>query len=246
MACGSFLQGYGGLTGGLREDHTSQVLQIFPVPIQIEGQPPGKIPPDDPVYEELADLPFALQDALRPDEDLPLFIRHGPDAGRKDAPGVGLVHPEIEEIQGVDDDDPLKILRFSADRPDELLWGFEHLQNVLLGKQKFEAGVSVEELAEFCGVIPFPQPEVFVTVGQAFDDAGDAVGSRLGDHGCPFLQDLVDPLDARFKEDAADRGVEGEGERDGEDGSEEASPNRSLRQTAEGVVAEEVLITTLF
>jgi hypothetical protein len=35
------------------------------------------------------------------------------------------------------------------DRPDELLWGFEHLQNVLLGKKKFEAGVSVEELTEF-------------------------------------------------------------------------------------------------
>jgi hypothetical protein len=38
-------------------------------------------------------------------------------------------------------------------------------------------------MAELRPVIPLPHPDVFVTVGEAFDDAGDAVGGRFGDDG---------------------------------------------------------------
>lgn len=126
------------------------------------------------IEEKPADLQLMLQDALGADKNLPLLLRHVSDAGRKDFPDARLIHPEVEKIEGVDDD-PLQILGHGIDRLDEYLRGFEHLPDVRFREQEFETNVSIEEPEQFCRIIPNSCTDVFIPVGEALDDARNAI-----------------------------------------------------------------------
>ena len=164
MGQGPGWDGYDGIPSGLRlsyrrlaEKPSASRLSRYSRTVEIKRQSAGEILTDDPVHEQLADFPLLFEDALRPQQDLPFFVGHAADERLELVARPRLVHPEIEQVQGMDDED---FPDFSPRGRPQFFRGFENFQNILLGEAQFELGVGPEQLVELLRIVALPQAQV--------------------------------------------------------------------------------------
>ena len=62
---------------------------------------------------------------------------------------LGLIHPEIKQVQGVDDGHAAQLAGFGINLLDELFGGFQKFGHIGFGKQDFELDKSVKNLGQF-------------------------------------------------------------------------------------------------
>lgn len=88
-----------------------EVLQVVAPAGEVKSQSPGEVLAYKAVQKELGDFPFPLQHILGEQEDFALFRVHLPHHPFKGVSRSGLVHPEIHQIQGIDDHSQIEAFR---------------------------------------------------------------------------------------------------------------------------------------
>ena len=105
----------------------------------------------------------------------------------------GLIHPDVHQIQGIDDEHFFQIPGLLVDGGDQGFRRLEQVEDILFRKQHIQPGKDGKQLGDFLPVIDQPDADIVLPVGQPFDHPGHAVRGQLGNDRRPFLQALLNP-----------------------------------------------------